>query len=72
MAIANHERIGKVLELLNAGLKPFFERELQSAYSDGWEETMRGNLSERQGGRSSNCDTAVGQPGTVRGGAGRV
>jgi len=59
MAISNHERVGKALELLNAGLKPFFARELQSAYGDGWEETVRGTLSERQGGRAANWDTTA-------------
>jgi hypothetical protein len=28
MAITNHERVGKALELLTAGLQPFVEREL--------------------------------------------
>lgn len=34
MAITNHERVGKALELLKAGLCPFVERELTSAYQD--------------------------------------
>jgi hypothetical protein len=32
MAITNHERVGKALELLKAGLGPFVERELLNAY----------------------------------------
>jgi len=32
MAVTNHERVGKALELLRAGLGPFVERELKSAY----------------------------------------
>ncbi|MEW6741711.1 MAG: Swt1 family HEPN domain-containing protein [Planctomycetota bacterium] len=32
MAITNHERVGKALDLLRAGLGPFVERELKSAY----------------------------------------
>ena len=44
MVLSNHERVGKALELLNAGLMPFFARELQSAYGDSWEETVRRNL----------------------------
>jgi predicted AAA+ superfamily ATPase len=32
MAITNHERVGKALELLKAGLGPFAEREFASAY----------------------------------------
>jgi predicted AAA+ superfamily ATPase len=34
MAITNHERVGKALELLKAGLGPFVEREIQNAYRE--------------------------------------
>jgi hypothetical protein len=34
MAMTNHERVGKALDLLRAGLGPFVERELQSRYRD--------------------------------------
>ena len=34
MAISNHERIGKALELLKAGLGPFVDRELKNAFND--------------------------------------
>jgi hypothetical protein len=30
MAISNHERVGKALEFLRAGLTPFVEREFKS------------------------------------------
>jgi len=30
MAITNHERVGKALDLLKAGLAPFIEREFKS------------------------------------------
>jgi hypothetical protein len=36
MALSNAERIGKALDLLNAGLRPFVERELQAAYGKDW------------------------------------
>jgi hypothetical protein len=36
MAITNHERVGKSLELLKGGLAPFVERELKARYGDGW------------------------------------
>lgn len=36
MAISNHERVGKALEQLRAGLAPFIERELKAKYGDGW------------------------------------
>jgi hypothetical protein len=32
MAITNHERVGKALELLKSGLGPFVEREMTSIY----------------------------------------
>jgi hypothetical protein len=34
MAITNHERVGKGLELLKSGLGPFVEREFKSTYKD--------------------------------------
>lgn len=35
MAITNHERVGKAMELLKAGLGPFVEREVKSAITAG-------------------------------------
>ena len=32
MAISNHDRVGKVLDLLKEGLRPFVEREMQAHY----------------------------------------
>lgn len=34
MAITNHERVGKTLDLLRQGLGPFIERELSNTYKD--------------------------------------
>lgn len=34
MAISNHERVGKALDLLKAGLGPFIAREIQNAYGE--------------------------------------
>src|SRR5947207_9366182 len=34
MAITNHERVGKAMDLLKQGLAPFAERELKSLYKD--------------------------------------
>jgi predicted AAA+ superfamily ATPase len=34
MAITNHDRVGKALELLKTGLAPFVERELKSVYKE--------------------------------------
>ncbi len=38
MALSNAERVGKALDLLNQGLRPFIERELQAAFGDKWQE----------------------------------
>ena len=32
MAITNHERVGKALDLLKDGLRPFLEREMKAQY----------------------------------------
>ena len=34
MAITNHDRVGKAMELLKGGLGPFVEREFKSVYKD--------------------------------------
>src|SRR5262249_4169994 len=34
---SNHERVGKALELLNKGLQPFIEREMQATYGTRWQ-----------------------------------
>ena len=36
MALSNHERVGKALETLKAGLPAFVERELKSAHGTKW------------------------------------
>ncbi len=37
MAMTNRERIGKGLDLLTSGLRPFVEREMKSQLSDNWQ-----------------------------------
>ena len=41
MAITNSERVGKALDLLKEGLRPYVERELKATYKDRWLETAR-------------------------------
>jgi len=41
MALSNHERAGKALEVLKAGLPAFVERELKSAHGTRWLATAR-------------------------------
>ncbi|MDZ4722309.1 MAG: Swt1 family HEPN domain-containing protein [candidate division Zixibacteria bacterium] len=44
MAITNHERVGKALELLNLGLLPFIEREMKSNFGDSWIDDARESI----------------------------
>lgn len=46
MAITNHERVGKALELLRKGLGSFVEREFKAKYGDDWGFEVRGVLSD--------------------------
>lgn len=46
MATTNHERVGKALESLKAGLTPFVERELKAKYGDQWAFEVRDVLSD--------------------------
>ena len=36
MAMTNHERVGRALDLLREGLAPFVERELSARYGKYW------------------------------------
>lgn len=55
MAATNHERVGKALDQLNKGLRPFVERELRAVHKDRWEEAAKGGL--RDGLVSGHWDT---------------
>jgi len=51
MAITNHERVGKALEYLTAGLQPFVERELKpgsAGVSPAWFDEVRRDLAASQ------------------------
>jgi predicted AAA+ superfamily ATPase len=39
MAITNQERVGRALELVRDGLRPFVEREMKAAFGDNWIKT---------------------------------
>ena len=41
MAITNHERVGKALDLLKAGLGPFVQREVQGAIESGTQDAHK-------------------------------
>ena len=36
MALSNRDRVGKALEVLNSGLKPFVEREMEAVHAKDW------------------------------------
>jgi predicted AAA+ superfamily ATPase len=48
MAVTNHERIGKMLDLLRDGLVPFAERELKSQFEQTWFEQLKSSLPPQQ------------------------
>jgi hypothetical protein len=49
MAITNHERVGKAMELLREGLAPFVERELKTEYGEQtWFEESKRTLTQHQ------------------------
>jgi hypothetical protein len=48
MAISNHERVGKALDLLKEGLVPFVERELKSRFGSEWLGQARASVSDPQ------------------------
>ncbi len=51
MAITNSERVGKALDLLKDGLRPYVERELKATYKDRWLETARPSFPDWQQGK---------------------
>ena len=48
MAITNHERVGKALDLLKDGLQPFVEREMKAQHAQLWLDQVRESVAETQ------------------------
>jgi predicted AAA+ superfamily ATPase len=48
VAISNHERVGKAMEILKDGLSPFVERELKAHHAQRWFEEAKTAVSEMQ------------------------
>lgn len=48
MAQTNHDRVGKTLEYLREGLKPFVERELKNQHAQRWFEELRSSAPPQQ------------------------
>jgi predicted AAA+ superfamily ATPase len=48
MAISNHERVGKALDLVKSGLVPFVERELKAQHAQAWFKEVKAALGPSQ------------------------
>ncbi|QBD80736.1 ATP-binding protein [Ktedonosporobacter rubrisoli] len=48
MTQSNHERVGRALELLNVGLRPFVESRMTNTFGKRWNEEVISNLREHQ------------------------
>ena len=48
MAVTNHDRVGKGLEILSRGLRPFVERELKNSYAQEWFAKVKQTLDSTQ------------------------
>src|SRR6266550_3614816 len=48
MAITNQDRVGKAMDLLRDGLRPFAERELKAKHGDRWSSEVKVALAGRQ------------------------
>jgi predicted AAA+ superfamily ATPase len=48
MAITNHERVGKALDILKDGLQQFVEREMKSQHGQQWLDQVRLSVAETQ------------------------
>jgi predicted AAA+ superfamily ATPase len=63
MAITNHERVGKALELLRQGIKPFVARELEAKHGKYWVTAVTNgwprDLEWQEGADEPNLDVAL-------------
>jgi len=48
MATTNHERVGKALDLLREGLRPFVEREMRTQHAQQWFDIAKKSVNETQ------------------------
>src|SRR3989454_6873241 len=48
MALSNHERVSKALDLLKEGLRPFVEREMKAQHAQLWFEQAKASVSDSQ------------------------
>jgi predicted AAA+ superfamily ATPase len=59
MSKTNHARVGDALDILNKGLFPFIQRELQAAYDDAWLENAGAALREDHGSVKNSKSDAI-------------
>jgi predicted AAA+ superfamily ATPase len=59
MAVSNRERIGKGLEIMATGLRPFVERELQSSLGADWESIIPNQTPKAKGKNALNDPQAL-------------
>jgi predicted AAA+ superfamily ATPase len=59
MSKSNHARVGEALELLNKGLRPFVERELQAVYGAEWQAEVVPTLREDRGGVKTDARSEI-------------
>src|SRR5437867_2063032 len=58
MAQSNRERVGRALELLSAGLRPFIEREMEAVYQSRWVDAANQSFDVGYRPSGANWDTA--------------
>lgn len=54
MAVTNQERVGKAMDLLRDGLRPFAEREIKAKHGERWPVEVKAALAGRQVGQGKN------------------
>ena len=59
MAITNPERVGKALDQLREGLRPFVERELKARHGDAWAHEVKDILGDTRLGTTKGDEALV-------------
>lgn len=59
MALTNADRVGRALEQLNAGLRPFLAREMEAAHGPAWQTQARQSLGTVDTKHGINWDTSA-------------
>ncbi len=59
MAISNHERVGRALNLLCQGLYPYVKQEIQAVYSNNWEKEAKSCLPKNKPLKQKSVDSIL-------------